>query len=244
MTPADASSLVPAALTPREYFELHRAEAESYVAVTLVRAVKAGEVFIRKFGPLKSASKAPRDGYVAYTSFEGSDYDGFMTGQKVIETTYDIEASGAALVTPREDIPSGTTIELMARNEKAVVGSKTIQAGVDGALVTLPGKEREFYSNHDLTSVFNYAGARKITTEQYAVVFHGSAPMSGVLVRAPLALMVEDKSHIVGAGSLIVEVKDEGGIYHGVLPARFARSALRREPENFIAPRLTPVAQP
>lgn len=231
--------------TSHEYFEKHKDNVQEFVAVTMIRAIKAGEIFIRKVGPLIVKNRAPADGYAAMTPFDGDDRDGFLTAQDLVEKTYDVFASNAPLVTPLEDLPEDVTVVPVAKNDQVKRGEQVYAAGVDGVLVTFPGTQPTFYWNAELSSVFNYAGARKMTAEQYFVVYQDNAPLPGIVVEEQVRIKLGGQTHIAPVGSVLMKLADDSLSKgdHGLLMPRFARCALRREPDSFIVPRLAAPTQ-
>lgn len=184
----------------KAYYEAHKADEKEFCRVLIAYPIKKDMPY--RIG--EEVKVAPSDGYLVNALDDESTYYGFRTGQQLTEQTFDL--SGADLPSRRLDIAPTIVVTPVAQMEKIMLGShdapKETYAPVDGFTVRSPQKTR-FASNHELSSIFNYAGAKKETHEALLLTDASEPPLRGIIVKEDIYLMYGNNILPCRAGTMI-----------------------------------------
>lgn len=213
------------------YYTTHAGEEKEYVRVYAARSVKAGESIARNVGGLYVESKTEDAGYElsAYHGFRSSDKD-FMTVAEFRQNT--VSAADLPLAVPREDISP----EEQKGMKPVAKGTRiTIDVGVpivtkapyDGFTVDVGGNLPVFMSNYELTTVFNYAGAKQGTHEDLVVALKGEPTVKGIILDRDVTFDFKDGPYLAKAGSFLYKNAEDKDGYTAAEPG-FANLGLRR----------------
>lgn len=196
-----------------EYYQAHAADEREFYRVYVARPVKEGER-ITVTTPLPMVTRAEEDGYEisGYTGMHSSD-KAFMSAADFAEKTLpaDIYAPAAAV----EDLPADIKVKPVAKGKAMVSNNAGINvqgaAPYDGVIVEA-GKNRLYFSNYELTSLFNYAGRKESTHEEILVRMKDEPPVKGIILGEEVTFAFKGGDYEAKMGSaLFPNPKDEDG---------------------------------
>jgi len=237
-----------------EFFKAHAGEAKDYVQVYAARALKVGESRVADIGGLNIQTRTETAGYelARYTSMHDSKKV-FLGAQAFAEKTAPADTLAPAV--PREDLTAEDmkAFTPVAKGDRIAVdvGLPIItNADMDGFTVKT-GDEKSlpvFLSNYAVSTLFNYAGAKKHTHEDLIVRIKDEPELKGIILKEETTFAFKEGDYTALAGSFLFENKEDVDGYT-VMPPGFAQFALREAPgpeqsvalESAVAVRKKPV---
>lgn len=225
----------PTPVNAAEFFKANEADAKDYVQVYAARALRAGDKRIADVGGLNIQTTAEHAGYelARYTSMHDS-RKVFLDAKEFAEKT--LPADMLAPAVPREDLSAADmkAFTPVAKGERIAVdvGLPIITtADMDGFTVQVGDAKSlpVFMSNYAVSTLFNYAGARKQTHEDLIVRVKDEPELNGIILKADTTFAFKEGDYTAPAGSFLYENKEDVDGYT-VMPPGFAQFALREAP--------------
>lgn len=227
----DVSKTTP--VNAAEFFKAHEAEAKEYVQVYAARSLKTGDSRIANVGGLNIQTQAETSGYevARYTSMHNSEKT-FLAAKEFADKTALADTLAPAVA--REDISAEDMASFtpVAKGQSITVNAGlpiATRADMDGFTVKVDDGLPIFMSNYAISTLFNYAGAKKNTHEDLIVRFKDEPELKGFILKDETTFAFKEGEYTAPAGSFLYENKDDVDGYTVMKPG-FAQFALREAP--------------
>lgn len=228
-------------INAEEFYKKNAADEQQYVRVYAARPVRPGDEVINNIGGLNIMGTADENGW------ELSAYHNYHQSNKKYLSTDEFKAETAkADALPLSTEPEALTAEDLAGITPVAKGQRIAidvglpimtEASYDGATIkTSEDGLPTYMSNYQLTTLFNYAGAKKNTHEDLVVTLKDEQPIKGIILKEDTVLDFKEGPYEAKAGSFLYPNPDDVDGYTAMEPG-FAQLGLRKyvSPEDLAA---------